>query len=72
MNVEKPSISAHKLFNIRGFTLERNLMSAVTVESHSVLVYPLFSIGESILEKNLMAVMSGKTFSQKGHLIQHQ
>lgn len=47
-------------------------MSAVTVESHSVLVYPLFSIRESILEKNLMDVMSGKTFSQKGHLIQHQ
>ena len=58
MNVENPSVSAYRLFNIRRLTLERSLMSAVSVGISSGLTFASSHIRESTPGRILTGVMS--------------
>lgn len=73
VSIEKPSVPIYLWFSIRGFIQEKNPMSIMNVENP--LAGPKTSLSRQRFhsgEKPHGYSECGKTFSQKGHFIQHQ
>lgn len=72
MNVEKPSVTAQALFNIKSFILETNLMSAVNVAEPSARGQTWKKNQKIHTEEKFYKCECGKAFSQSMYLTKHQ